>query len=156
MSITIWVNYHHIKSMFRAKWNQTLQIFPLAWNGEQTRNYLFYYLLTDNIFVYKRNCKDWSMQTRSSWRERANGTVQLEGWEVRNFLFCYLFTDYIFAWERNCAAVSMKMKACEWERADERVHIGACRWEYDNGNYFLTIDFHKKFFPLAWYGRKEE
>ena len=29
----------------------TFDFFQFAWNGEQGSNYLFYYLLTDNIFV---------------------------------------------------------------------------------------------------------
>ncbi len=28
-----------------------IQFFPFAWNGEQGSNYLFYYMLTDYIFV---------------------------------------------------------------------------------------------------------
>ena len=29
----------------------TFDFFQFAWNGEQGSNYLFYYLVTDNIFV---------------------------------------------------------------------------------------------------------
>ena len=31
--------------------NMTFDFFQFAWNGEQGSNYLFYYLLKDNIFV---------------------------------------------------------------------------------------------------------
>ena len=34
-----------------SKKNMTFDFFQFAWNGEQGSNYLFYYLLTDNIFV---------------------------------------------------------------------------------------------------------
>ena len=33
------------------KKNDDIQLFPFSWNGEKGSKYLFYYLLTDCVFV---------------------------------------------------------------------------------------------------------